>query len=99
MNPNRFYVYLWLRKDGTPYYVGKGTGRRQWQRRTASRRFPPSDPARNIRILDGMSEEDALEWEKLLIARYGQKHLGTGILNNRTEGGEGTSGVIIVVKC
>jgi hypothetical protein len=92
MNANRFYVYLFLREDGTPYYVGKGCGRRQHRPRRKGIR-PPADPARNIRILDGMSEEDAFAWEKLLIARYGRKVDGTGILRNVKEGGEGGSGL------
>lgn len=89
---NRFYVYLFLRGDGTPYYVGKGTGRRQWH---PLRCAPlPSDPARNVRILDGMSEEDALAWEQLLIAYYGRKDNGTGILRNLTDGGDGLAGYV-----
>jgi hypothetical protein len=89
MNANRFYVYLFLREDGTPYYVGKGCGGRQFDKRRTVKL--PSDRSRNIRVLDGMTEEDALAWEMLLIARYGRKNIGTGILRNGTDGGEGTS--------
>jgi hypothetical protein len=89
---DRFYVYLFLRKDGTPYYVGKGTGYRQWQKRRRGLPQLPPDRARNVRILDGLSEADAHAWEILLIAHWGCKHNGTGILRNGTDGGEGTSG-------
>jgi hypothetical protein len=84
-----FYTYLWLREDGTPYYVGKGQGRRA--QRGHVRIFPPIDPSR-ILIQEFPSEADALEAEKFLISYYGRKDLGVGCLRNLTDGGEGTSG-------
>jgi hypothetical protein len=81
-----FYTYLWLREDGTPYYAGKGTGRRAYRRRC------PADPE-NILIQEWPDEAGALEGEKLLIAIYGRKDNGTGILRNLTDGGDGVSGL------
>jgi hypothetical protein len=80
-----FYTYLWLREDGTPYYVGKGHGKR------AIRKGSPKN-LDCIIIQEHESESAALFAEKFLIALYGRKDLGTGILRNRTDGGEGTCG-------
>jgi hypothetical protein len=81
-----FYTYMWLREDGTPYYVGKGHGKRAFER--ANHRFcPPTDPV-NILIQEWPDEMSAFEGEKLLIAIYGRKDIGTGCLRNLTEGGE-----------
>jgi len=77
-----FYTYMWLREDGTPYYVGKGYGTRAWRRGC-----PPHD-----RIIVQESEDEAVQAEIFLIAFYGRKDKGTGILHNFTDGGEGTSG-------
>jgi len=79
-----FYTYLWLREDGTPYYVGKGT---------LKRAFRKGHPKDKVIIQEHPSEADALAVEKFLIAYYGRKDLGTGILRNLTEGGEGVSGM------
>lgn len=50
----------------------------------------PRDRSR-IRVMrSGLSRERAIHWEKLYIARYGRKDLGTGILVNRTDGGDAT---------
>lgn len=50
----------------------------------------PRDRSR-IRVMRrGLTREQAVYWEKFYIARYGRKDLGTGILVNRTDGGDAT---------
>jgi hypothetical protein len=87
-----FYSYLWLREDGTPYYAGKGKGRRafQTQHRTV---HPPKDKTR-ILVFPCGTEAEAFALEISLIDLYGRKDLGTGILRNMTDGGEGRAGAV-----
>jgi hypothetical protein len=79
---------MYLREDGTPYYVGKGTQRRIHQR--ARNHHVPADRSR-VLIQEFPTEADALAAEIFLIAYYGRKDNGTGILRNLTDGGEGMS--------
>jgi hypothetical protein len=81
-----FYTYLWLREDGTPYYVGKGSGNRGFTSKRHRFRRPPC--AERIVAQEFVSERDALFAEQLLIAVYGRQDLGTGILRNLTDGGD-----------
>lgn len=83
--PDKFYTYLWLRADGTPYYAGKGIGRRAFKKYT--HRMPPP-PNERIIIQEFECEEDAFFAEKFLIAFYGREDLGEGKLLNLTDGGE-----------
>ena len=83
---NAFYTYMWLREDGTPYYIGKGSGKRAFYSSAHFVHCPP-DKTRIV-IQPRSSEAEALEAEKFLIAQYGRLDLGTGCLRNRTDGGE-----------
>ena len=84
---NEYYVYLYLREDGTPYYVGKGKNNRayKWHENVD---VPETDD-RIIFVDTNLYEDDALEKESLLILHYGRKDIKTGILENRTSGWEG----------
>ncbi len=82
-----FYVYLWLRRNDTPYYVGKGSGKRAYCSVRGHR--PPKDRSRIV-ILDRSSEAEAFKTEMELISSWGRKDLGTGCLHNRSNGGEGS---------
>lgn len=84
--PKGFYVYVWLREDGSPYYVGKGQGRRGYIK--ATHRFPPPTSVDRIIIQEYETEEDALLAEKFLVEYYGRENRKQGTLLNLTDGGE-----------
>ena len=85
-----YYTYAYLREDGTPYYIGKGKRSRLHNRwRTGLK--PPKDRSRIIFLKKNLTEEEAFKHEIYMISVFGRKDLGTGILHNRTDGGEGAS--------
>lgn len=88
---NKFYVYVFLREDRyTPYYVGKGSGKRCYSNRRVIPR--PQDEGRIVKVKEGLTEEESLNLERTLILFWGRKDIGTGILHNLSDGGDGTSG-------
>lgn len=91
--PKGYYVYFYIRKDGTPYYVGKGKGTRAWD--STAHTTKPWINQNNIVFVEwGLSDMWAQILERYFIRWFGRKDKGTGILRNRTDGGDGASGNI-----
>jgi hypothetical protein len=85
-----FYTYAYLREDKTPYYIGKGKGKRLYK--THRDTAVPKDKSRIIFLKTNLTEGEAFMHEIYMISILGRKDLGTGILRNRTNGGEGSAG-------
>lgn len=109
---NIYYVYLYVKPDGTVFYVGKGKEDRYLHHLQEAKKPKSKDKNKlkistirkilkqglepDIRFIDkNLSEEQAFELEEFLISEIGRIDLGTGTLTNLTNGGEGSSGVIV----
>jgi deoxycytidine triphosphate deaminase len=75
-----YYTYAYLRENGTPYYIGKGTGRRAFHKNHNVLR-PSKDKI--LFLKTNLSEEDALKHEKYLIS------ILDNLLNKTIGGGKG----------
>ena len=89
-----YYTYAYLREDRSPYYIGKGKDRRV-RKRSKGEIKPPKDKSRILILKPNLTEAEAFRHEVYMINVFGRKDLGTGILHNRTNGGDGTSGVVV----
>ena len=92
-----YYVYAYLReKDYTPYYIGKGKGNRAY----ADNHYInlPSDKSKIVFYQKGLTNKDAISLEIAYIKLFGRKDIGTGILRNLTDGGDGRSNIVVSLE-
>lgn len=92
----QFYVYIHKKPDGTPFYVGKGTGRRayrlsnrnQWHKNIVAK-YGKNNII--IEVINCIDEAQAFDLEKIYIKQF--KHNGVCLVN-LSDGGEGDAGKI-----
>jgi hypothetical protein len=80
MSFTNFYVYQYVREDGSPFYIGKGSKNRINESHSPWLEIPA--PQFRQVIKDNLSETDAFNLELSLIKKYGRKIDG-GILENK----------------
>jgi hypothetical protein len=80
-----YYTYAYFDENNIPYYIGKGKGNRAWDK-NHSVRVPTNDKI--ILLKKNLSENEAYRHEVYIISILGRKNKKTGILENKTDGGD-----------
>jgi len=93
-----YYVYVYYREKsslhgevGSPYYVGIGKDKRAWTKGKGEV-GKPTNKKYIIIEKTNVSVSTAKNIEIALVSYFGRIDLGTGILRNKTNGGDGTNG-------
>lgn len=90
-----YYVYVYYREKtskygeaGSPYYIGIGKNKRAWTKGKNEVRKPLKE---HLIVIEksNISENTAKKIEIALINYFGRIDIGTGILRNKTNGGDG----------
>lgn len=86
------YVYVDCRKNGSAFYVGKGSGSRFYTELRPNKHWMAialkEKGYQRYLIKDELTEEQAFRLEKKLIKKYGRENLC-----NATDGGDGAVGI------
>jgi hypothetical protein len=97
---SNYYIYAYLRAhdsdygvSGSPYYIGKGKGKRMFEKHHVNL---PTDRKLIVVLEKNLTEIGAFALERRLIRWWGRIDNKTGILRNKTDGGEGSSGAKII---
>ena len=92
----RFYIYIHRKPDGTPFYVGKGHGKRAYKRTNRNPHhtaiLAKYGDAVIIDIIHAESEQHAFQLEREHIAMFRDHGYR---LANQTDGGDGVTGLIM----
>lgn len=86
------FVYAYLREhDRTPYYIGFASTAQRPTCKYHTCQLPAYD-ALIVVLRSGLSEQEAFNWEKYYILRFGRRDKNNGLLVNLTDGGQGATG-------
>src|SRR6266576_3403949 len=95
----KYSVYIHRRRsDGSPFYVGKGSSQKRCHDRSSRNRHWRNIVAKHGLLVEIVmscrTDVEARLQEVLLIAKIGRCDLGKGPLVNKTDGGDGHTGLI-----